>query len=151
MRRVILFAAVVGLSFTAVAFGSTKAYTGNATSQHCGEIEPLTCIVALDGKFESGKVEKVVRFSWQGIPAICDTAGTTLGSNSYPPPMSVSHQGDFSGHFKVDGQTVDIDGGFSKNYKNVGGTLRVQAVVSGGRKCDTGSLKYHVVRLTAGN
>jgi len=154
VKRLTLAVAAGALVFAAVAFGAATHYKGTDSDAACGTpMAGLDCIVKFNGAVTNGKVTKVKKFSYHGIPMPCDEGGAALtNGTNYPPAMSVNSHRKFSGHFhsQDNKQFVDITGRFSTNFKTAAGTLQVHGNFSSPgvplHNCDTGVDNYSVSR-----
>jgi hypothetical protein len=162
MNRIAILVAAVAAALCcgAVAVGSSGTTVGYRGSDHDSKCPSgPNCRLTFDGVKHGRKITTVQNF-WFGAPARCDHGKKPLlGQGGVYAPKAPAHVNrhrkfDFRYSHSADispKMTVHITGKFSKNFKNVSGTLRATSEQWGSyTNCDTGTDDWSAHRASSG-
>lgn len=135
--------------------GQQRPYSGTDRDSLCGSDPALPCTVTFTGVVRHGKVKKVTKFDFQGVPLSCDE-GLVAEDPAHPQPsMHVKANRRFSeSHTNPrTGVHVRVAGRFSRSFRKARGTFRVHGPTFGTtsgtfHNCDTGVDHYSVQKVT---
>jgi hypothetical protein len=150
-RHALVATMLVGAAATTTAAYATSNadFSGKVSNPKCGTDPALTCGLSFVGKTANGKVKKVTRLTWRGIPIHCKEGLFKAHSQGPPPPpMKVNAHRKFKGNVVFNHhRKLNVTGKFSSDYKSATGTFRFHGDFSPtGTNCDTGIDHYHVKR-----
>ena len=139
MKRVALLTVVVmGLvSWPGLALGASRQYNGPTASGANAGVE-------FGARLVHGKPVSVRRFSWFNVPAPCNGSGSTASSDMLGITMRVTSKRTFHATATLSGggPKVTVVGKFSRNFKKVTGTIRVNGSFPGCGVADSGTIRW---------
>lgn len=143
LAALLVGAAAISLSWSALALASTARYNGHAGPGKQAGVE-------FGAHIHKGRATSAYGFEFHNIPAQCQGSGTTAVTDKLDTTMQVNAKRKFSDKETINGGklTVKVTGRFASDFSKAGGTLRVHGTVPGCLHADTGVVNWHAPRVS---